>query len=168
MHDQPRYEAFERNASFPDGRSARPAVAGTVARGQLELDELFFRGEEGGQPAKRFPFPVTKEDLQRGRERYDIYCSICHDHAGYGHGMAVERGMRQPTSFHDERLRAAPPGHFFGAITNGFGVMEDYADRIGPRDRWCIVAYVRALQLSQNVSVEELPPGVRERMEGDR
>ena len=164
MYDQPRYEPFEGNASFADRRSNRPQVEGTVARGGLELDELLHRGTENGELAGRFPFPVTAEVLERGRERYDIYCSVCHDRTGSGRGMVVQRGFRQPSSFHEDRLRQASPGYYFDVITNGFGAMIDYADRIEPRDRWAVVAYVRALQASRNVPLEELPEDVRRRL----
>ena len=165
MHDQPRFEAFEQNEFYPDGRSMRARVEGTIARGELELDELLYEGKEAGKIAELFPFQMTAADIERGRQRYDIYCSICHDHAGQGSGAAVERGMRAPSSFHDERLRTAAPGHYFDAITNGFGVMIDYSDRIDARDRWRIVAYIRALQLSQYAPIEEVPADIRRRLE---
>lgn len=168
MHDQPRFEAFEENLFFANGSSDRPQVEGTVARGQLESDELLYHGTEDGKPAERFPFPVTREVLERGRERFDIHCAVCHDRSGHGRGPAVQRGFRSPPSFHDERLRQAPPGHFFDVITNGFGAMFDCADRVAPRDRWAIVAYIRALQESQNVPVGELPPEVQKDLGGSR
>ncbi len=168
MHDQPRYEAFEKSPLFDDGRSARPQVAGTVARGELELDEHFFRGKQDGKLASEFPVLVTSEILERGRERYDIFCSACHDRAGYGEGIVVKRGMKQPSSFHVDRLREAPPGYFFDAITNGFGVMFDLADRVPPGDRWAIVAYVRALQLSQNAKPDDVPSEMRRFLEETR
>ena len=161
MHDQPRYEPFEGNSFFQDGRADRPQVVGSVARGQLRNDELFFSGVEGGEPATRFPFPITREVLTRGRERYNIYCTACHDQRGYGEGMAVQMGFRQPSSFHIDRLREAPPGYFFGVMTDGFGAMFDYADRLTPRDRWAIAAYIRALQASQNVPVASLPASIQ-------
>jgi len=164
MHDQPRYEPYEGNASYADGRGDRPQVEGTIARGQLALDQLFHTGKEDEEFAARFPFPVTAEVLERGRERYDIYCAVCHDRTGYGKGMAVQRGFRQPASFHEDRLRESPPGYFYDVITNGFGSMYDYADRIAPRDRWSIVGYIRALQASQNVPVDTLPESVRMRL----
>ena len=168
MHDQPRYEPQEGNPTFADGRGDRPQVEGTIARGQLVVDQLLHTGKEAGAFSARFPFPVTEETLQRGRERYDIYCSACHDRTGSGSGMAVQRGFLQPTSFHDERLRKAPPGYFFDVITNGFGAMYDYADRITPTDRWAIVSYVRALQASSNVPVESLPEKIQQQMSETR
>jgi hypothetical protein len=164
MYDQPRIKPFGRNEFYADERAMRPTVAGTVARGQLELDELLFKGTEGGKPAERFPFPVTLSVLERGRNRYDIYCAICHGHDGYGKGMVVGHGYIQPASLHAERLRTAPVGHFYGVITSGFGAMADYSDRIEPRDRWAIVAYVRALQTSQYASIDELPEDVRAKL----
>lgn len=161
MHDQPRKEPYEGNTHYADGRSDRPQVEGTIARGQLQTDELLFTGKEGGELALRFPFPVTARVLERGRERFDIYCAVCHERTGYGLGMAVQLGFRQPTSFHDDRLREAPPGYFFDVITNGFGAMFDYSDRILPRDRWAIVSYIRALQASQNVPVDTLPERIQ-------
>lgn len=168
MHDQPRYEPYEGNSAYADGRADRPQVIGTLARGQLLTDTLLHTGKEAGEFAVRFPFPITAEVLERGRERYDIYCSTCHDYTGSGQGMAVQRGFLKPTSFHDERLRKAPPGYYFDIITNGFGAMYDYSDRITPSDRWAIVSYVRALQASQDVPVETLPESVRQRLSEDR
>ena len=166
MHDQPRYEPLEKSAFFADGRSSRPQVPGTVARGELRLDEHLFEGTVGGEQAATFPFEVTADVLERGQDRYNVFCSVCHDRLGTGQGMIVKRGMKQPTSFHVERLREAPHGYFFDVITNGFGVMYDYSDRITPEDRWAIVAYVRALQLSQNANVGELAEDDRQRLEG--
>lgn len=167
MHDQPKVDPFEASEFFADGRSARPQVAGTVARGELREDTLLFTGRmPDGKLATAFPFPITAEVLARGRERYDIFCSACHDRAGTGNGMVVQRGLRVPSSFHVERLRDAAPGHFFDVITNGFGAMFDYADRIGPRDRWAITAYVRALQLSQHATLADATPEGRAELEG--
>ncbi len=167
MHDQPRYEPYEPSAFFADGRSVRPQVEGTVARGELAQDEHLLLGRVGGEFATSFPFEITAEIMERGRERYAIFCAPCHDQLGNGHGMIVQRGLRAPSSFHVERLREAPPGYFFDVVTNGFGAMFDYADRIEPRDRWAIVAFVRALQLSQNASLADAEPGARAALEGD-
>jgi mono/diheme cytochrome c family protein len=161
MHDQPRHEALEGSEFFLDRRAARPLVEGTVARGQLRLDEHFYAARDGGAPAETFPFPITRQDLERGRERYNIFCAPCHSRVGDGDGMIVRRGFPKPPSFHIERLRAAPVGHFFGVITNGLGAMPDYAAQVPPRDRWLIVAYLRALQLSQHATLDELPPHER-------
>jgi hypothetical protein len=168
MYDQPRIKPFGRNEFFADERAMRPTVPGTVARGRLELDELLYKGTEGGKPAERFPFPVTLGLLERGRDRFAIYCSICHGLDGSGKGMVVGHGYIQPASLHAERLRAAPVGHFFSVITDGFGAMADYSDRVEPRDRWAIVAYVRALQMSQYAPVDELPEKVRKQLSSMR
>lgn len=165
MHDQPKAEPLEYSSFFPDGRSARPVVAGTVARGQLRADQHFYTGKIDGRHADTFPFPVDAGVLRRGRERFDIYCSPCHSRLGDGNGMIVQRGFRRPTSFHDDRLRKAPPGYFFDVITNGFGTMFDYSDRIVPEDRWAIAAYVKALQLSQNADPAVLTAQERARIE---
>jgi mono/diheme cytochrome c family protein len=165
MHDQPKYEPMERSAVFADQRAARPLVPDTVARGHLQLDEHYFRGMIRGKPADTFPAPVTLEMLRRGHERYDIYCSPCHDRTGSGRGMIVQRGFPRATSFHDPRLRESPPGHFFGAMTNGFGVMPSYAKQIPVDDRWAIAAYIRALQLSQHARLDDVEPLKRQLLE---
>ncbi len=157
MHDQPKLEPYEASTFFADGRASRPVVAGTVARGALEEDEHLFQGRVAGKLADTFPFEITREEMLAGRRGYEVFCAPCHDGTGGGNGMIVERGMLRPPSFHVERLRAAPPGHFFDVITNGFGVMYDYSDRIAPRERWAIVAYVRALQRSQNATLDDVP-----------
>jgi hypothetical protein len=164
MHDQPRYEPLERSTFFNDGRSARPFVEGTVARGHLKTDEQFYTGKVNGEPVNTLPFPATKEVLDRGHERYNIYCSPCHDRVGNGQGMIVQRGFRQPPSLHIDRLRQAPLGHFFDVMTNGFGTMYSYADRIAPQDRWAIVAYIRALQMSQNARLDDVPAEERSQL----
>jgi mono/diheme cytochrome c family protein len=161
MADQGRYEPLEASDFFNDRRSARPQVAGTVARGQLRTDEHFYTGKVNGQLAATFPFAVTAEVLDRGQERFNIYCAPCHDQLGTGLGMVVRRGYRQPPSFHDERLRTVAVGYFYDVMTNGFGAMPDYAAQISPRDRWSIAAYVRALQLSRSATLADVPPGER-------
>ena len=158
MQVQPRYNPYDASNFFGDSRSARPPVPGTVARGQLHLDELLYTGKVDGKDAEVFPFPITRADLNRGRERFNIYCAPCHDVTGSGRGMIVLRGFPQPPSFHIDRLRQAPPGHFFDVMTNGLGVMYSYAARVSPEDRWRIAAYVRALQLSQQASIADVPP----------
>ena len=157
MHDQPRYKPYRESDFFGDRRSARPQVEGTVARGMLREDTHLYTGKVDGVLAETFPFPVTAALLQRGRERYGIYCTPCHGLAGNGDGMIVSRGYRKPSSFHVDRLRAERPGYFFDVITNGFGAMPDYAAQIPVEDRWAIVGYVRALQLSQNATVADVP-----------
>ncbi|MDW8167442.1 MAG: cytochrome c [Acidobacteriota bacterium] len=128
------------------------------------MDEHLYTGKVRGQLAETFPFPITRSILERGRERYDIFCAPCHGRDGYGEGMIVQRGFRQPSSFHTDRLRQAPVGYFFDVITNGFGTMYSYASRIPPEDRWAIVAYIRALQLSQNARLQDVPPAERRRL----
>jgi len=168
MHDQPRFEPLEASSFFEDGRSARPQVPGTVARGELRLDEHLYTGRVHGELAADFPMAITPDVLARGRERFDVFCSVCHGRAGTGEGIVVARGMKQPPSFHIDRLREAPPGHFFDVITNGFGAMFDLRDRIDHEDRWAIVAYVRALQLSQNATLEDVPADRRLALEASR
>jgi len=181
MQDQPKMKAFRASTFFGDGLSARQPVEGTVPRGYLRTDTALFTGKKNkslanigaaasataaGQPqvagapgaqnaypddVDTFPFPITKETIERGRQRYDIFCTVCHGKTGYGDGMIVRRGFRRAASFHDDRLRTAPVGHFFDAITNGWGAMPSYAPQIPVQDRWAIIAYVRALQASQNI-----------------
>jgi hypothetical protein len=156
MVDQHRYEPLESSAFFDDGRSARPPVEGTVPRGGLRLDRHLHTGRVDGQLADTFPFPVTREVLSRGRERFEIFCSPCHDRVGNGIGMAVQRGFRRPPSFHTHRLREIPVGYIFDVITNGFGMMSGYSPQIPVRDRWAVAAYIRALQLSQYAPAGDL------------
>jgi hypothetical protein len=164
MRDQPRYDPLTASNFFEDGRSARPAIPGTIARGQLRADAKFYTGMENGSPVSTIPVPVTRELLERGRERYDIFCSPCHGLLGDGQGMVVQRGFRQPPSFHIDRLREAPVGHFFVVETNGFGVMASYASRVRPEERWAIAGYIRALQLSQSAKLTDVPPEERDRL----
>ena len=145
----------------------RPLVSDTVARGQLQPDAHFSTGMVEGKEADTLPFPVTRPLLDRGQERYTIFCVLCHDSAGNGRGIIVQRGFRQPPSFHQERLREAPIGHFFAVVTNGFGAMADYATQIPPRDRWAVAAYIRALQLSQHATLADVPADVRQRLESE-
>ena len=160
MHDQPKYIPLRQSSFFNDERSARPMVAGTVARGQLHEDPLLYTGKVNGADSTVFPFRVDARVMARGQERFNIYCSPCHGRTGIGDGMIVRRGFRRPPSLLDE-LREAPAGHFFDVITNGFGAMPDYAAEIKAEDRWAIVAYVRALQLSSNATVSDVPPSER-------
>jgi len=160
MHVQPRENPLSRSDFFADQRSERPPVEGTVARGQLHEDTYFYTGKIGNNPGDVMPFPVTKQVLDRGRERYDIFCAPCHSRVGDGNGFVPSRGFpRKPPSYHIPRLQKAPLGYFFDVITNGFGIMPDYASQIPPRDRWDIVAYVRALQLSQDATMADVPAG---------
>ncbi len=168
MYDQPRYEPYEKSTFFEDGRSSRPLVPGTVAQGQLRADEQLYTGKAGGALVDTLPFPASREALERGRERYDIYCAVCHDRVGNGEGMVVRRGFRRPSSFHIDRLRGAPVGYFFDVITNGFGVMPDYAAQVSVPDRWAIVAYIRALQLSQRAALADVPADQRRRLQEEQ
>ena len=169
MHVQPRYNPYDASNFFPDGHSARMLVPGTVSRGELTLgpQELLYTGKLDGAPATVFPFPITRGVLERGRERFNIFCSPCHGVSGDGNGMIVQRGFRQPPSYHLDRLRNAPAGHFFDVITNGFGVMYPYGSRVPPRDRWAIIAYIRALQLSRQVPIQDLSEAERKRLQGE-
>jgi len=164
MHDQPRFEPLEANAFFSDGRASRPLIKGTVARGRLRLDKHFYTGKIDGELVATFPFPITKDVLKRGRERYDIFCAPCHDKTGSGNGMIVQRGFRPPPSYHIARLRGVPIGHFFDVMTNGLGAMYDVSDRVQPRDRWAIAAYIRVLQRSQNVAIEDVPEEIQKEL----
>lgn len=154
MHNQPRYKPYASTTFFDDGRSARPHIDDTVARGQLQLDQARFTGKENGEDIDYLPIRITRADLSRGQERFNIYCSPCHGRIGDGRGMIVSRGLRQPPSYHDPRLVNAPIGHFFDVMTNGYGAMYSYASRVAVDDRWRIAAYIRALQLSQNAPPE--------------
>lgn len=156
MRDQPRYEPLEASPFFADGASARPRVADTVARNEVNLDDQLHTGRVNGQVADSFPFTVTVAVLERGQERYNIFCAPCHGLVGDGHGIVTDYGMPVPTSFHDPALRDETTGYYFTVITNGTRVMPSYASRIRPEDRWAIIAYVRALQLSQNAAADQL------------
>ncbi len=164
MREQPRYNPLTASPLFQDGRAARPPVDATVARGQLRDNEPFYTGKQNGVPIDKIPFPVTRRVLERGHERFDIYCSPCHGRTGDGQGMVVQRGFQTPPSYHVERLQEAPDGHFFDVMTNGFGVMASYASRVGPADRWAITAYIRALQLSQAATIDDVPAGERDKL----
>ena len=159
MHNQPKYRGLRGTAFFADGGSARPLIEGTVARGTLQEDEAFFTGKAGTALVKELPFAVDETVLTRGQERYNIYCSPCHDATGGGNGMVVQRGYKRPPSLHEDRLRNADAGYFFDVITNGFGAMPDYRVQVAARDRWAVVAYIRALQLSQNAAPGDVPGG---------
>jgi mono/diheme cytochrome c family protein len=161
MANQAKYDPLEPSTFFADGMSARPRIAGTVARGELQADPYFETGKIAGQPGDGFPFAITAEILDRGQERFNIYCAQCHGRAGDGNGMIPSRGFRRPPSFHTETLRTAKAGHFFDVMTNGFGSMPSYRTMVPPRDRWAIAAYIRALQISQNATLAEVPPEKR-------
>jgi mono/diheme cytochrome c family protein len=169
MHDQPKYIPLRPSDFFEDGRSERPLIEGTVARGHLNDDAALYAGKgPDGKPAATFPFPVTKEVIERGQSRFNVYCTPCHDRLGDGGGMIVRRGYRRPPSYHIDRLRQAPDGYIYDVITNGFGAMPDYSAQLSPNDRWAVVAYVRALQLSQNAKLEDVPADARGQLNGGR
>lgn len=166
MATQPYYRPYAPSDFFTNGTSARPVPADTVARGHLEDDSLLSSGKDpSGRDSQAFPFPVTREVLDRGQQRFNIYCVPCHGPAGDGDGLVVQRGFNPPPSYHTDRLRQAPVGHFFDVVTHGFGSMPAYADQVPVTDRWAIIAYIRALQLSQHVSVDQLPPDARAQLE---
>ncbi|RPI26753.1 MAG: cytochrome c [Acidobacteria bacterium] len=160
MRDGARTKPLESTQFFADGRSARPLVDGTVARGYAMVsdeEEYLRTGKIKGQLGNQMPFPLTRQVLERGQDRFTIFCTPCHDHLGNGQGMIVQRGLARPPSYHIDRLRQAPLGHFVDVMTNGFGAMYPYAYRIAPRDRWAIAAYIRVLQLSQGTTVADVP-----------
>jgi mono/diheme cytochrome c family protein len=160
MHNQPKFKPLAMNTFYPDDRSARPLVVGTVAREDERADQYFYTGKINGQPGTELPFPLTPAVLERGRERYNIYCSPCHSEIGDGNGMVVQRGFKRPPSYHTDRLRQAPIGHFFDVMTNGFGGMSEYKSQVSPADRWAIAVYIRALQLSQDATRADVPAGM--------
>jgi mono/diheme cytochrome c family protein len=162
MHNQPRYKPLAATTFFGDGRSARPVIEDTVARGHMRLDEARYTGKVNGADVNAFPFTITRADMRRGQERFNIYCSPCHGRAGDGRGMIVRRGFRQPPSYYSERIMKAPLGHYFDVVTNGFGAMPSYASRVPVDDRWRILAYIRALQYSENASLNDVPTDRRE------
>ncbi len=169
MHNQPKYKPLAATDFFGDRRSARPMIAGTVARGHLRTDLAHYTGkDETGKLVEEFPFPITRADLERGQQRYEIFCSPCHSRTGDGNGMVVRRGFRQAASYHTEKLRKAPVGHFFDVATNGFGVMPAYGYRVPADDRWRIIAYIRVLQFSQNATLDDVPQDERPRLEAAR
>ena len=157
MANQPRYDPLEASDFFPDGMAARPRLANTVARGELVTNPYLETGKIGGQEGDGFPFEVTAQVMNRGHERFNIYCSQCHGRVGDGNGMIPARGFRRPPSFHTESLRTAKTGHIFDVITNGFGSMPPYRTMIPAADRWAIIAYIRALQASQSGSMNDVP-----------
>lgn len=160
MANQPRVNPLAPSEFFADGRSERPAIENTVARGSIEIDALSAVPKD----SNAFPLPLTKELLERGRERYGIFCAPCHGLQGNGLGMVAMRGMKHPPAFYDERLLAEPNGYYYDVVVNGFGAMYGYSAQIPPADRWAIIAYVRALQLSRNAPVGELPAELKEKL----
>ena len=177
MHDQPRYKPLAQTDFFGDGTSARPMIEGTVAWGEtssatpdpeyLRIDPARYTGKINSQEVDYFPFPVTRADLERGRERFNVYCSPCHSRTGDGNGMIVRRGFPQAADYHTERLINAPAGHFFDVMTSGFGKMPSYGSRIPPDDRWRIAAYIRVLQFSQAAPLDVVPADKRGELDGN-
>lgn len=165
MHDAPRYDPLERSDFFADGSAARPLMAGTVARGHLNEDAYLHTGKNAaGLPVAEFPFAISRADLDRGQERFNVFCAPCHGTTGEGNGMVVQRGYRQAQSMHIDRLRTAPVGYFYDVISNGFGVMPDYRSQIPVEDRWRIIAYVRALQASRQATPADVPADVLDQL----
>jgi mono/diheme cytochrome c family protein len=183
MVKQPKFKTLQPSTFFSNGQSARPLEPGTIARGQIRVSPAFDTGMVEGKlveviPVKGFdpaeklandesPASVRRATLERGRERFNIYCSPCHSRTGDGLGMIVQRGFSKPPSLHEPRLRDAPAGHFFHVITNGYGAMYSYASRVAPSDRWAIVAYIRALQRSQHAQLADVPPDERTKLEAE-
>lgn len=168
MRDQAKFEPLEASTLFDNGRASQEPPANTVPRGEwyeIRSDEALYTGSVDGQLVDTIPISVDRDVLLRGQERYNIYCSPCHGQVGDGQGMIVQRGMKQPNSFHSEQVRSQPDGYYYNAITNGFGVMYSYASRVPPQDRWAIVAYIRALQFSQNAPLDVLSDEDREQLE---
>jgi mono/diheme cytochrome c family protein len=161
MHNQPKYVPYRSSEFFTDGLSERQQVLNTVARGELHEDAYLFNGKVGTKEGDRFPFPITQAVMERGRERYDIYCSPCHSRVGDGNGMIVKRGYRQAANFHDQKYATQTVGHYYDVITHGSGAMPDYAAQIEPADRWAIAAYIRALQYAQNGTMADVPADQR-------
>ena len=161
MANQPRENPLSPSSFFADGRSESPLPENTVARGELANDALLIPKDSNA-----FPLPLTMELLQRGQERYGIFCQPCHGIEGDGQGMVAMRGMKHPPSFHQDRLRAEPNGYIYDVVTNGFGAMYGYSAQIPPRDRWAVIAYLRALQLSRNAPAKELPADLRKKLMG--
>jgi mono/diheme cytochrome c family protein len=164
MYDQPKYKPLEESKFFADHRSSRELIPQTVAVGQLRENDHLYTGKVDGKDADSFPFAITEAVLERGRQRYDIYCMPCHGQGGHGDGMVVRRGYKAPPSYHQDRLRNAAPGYYYGVIANGFGVMASYADQIPVEDRWAIAAYIKALQLSQNATIDDVPEAERTKL----
>ena len=161
MVEQPKVGTLQASPFFADGSGSRPLLEGTVARERGGIDPVFFTGQDASGLVSELPIELSYELLLRGQERYAIFCSMCHGYTGQGDGMIVRRGFPQPASFNEPRLLDASVGYYFSAMTNGFGRMYSYASRIPPEDRWAIAAYVKALQLSQNATIDDVPADVR-------
>jgi mono/diheme cytochrome c family protein len=160
MQNEPKIIPQRGSTFFADGRSARPQAEHTVARGQLDQDQYFYTGLIDGKEQDAMPFPVTLTVLQRGQERFNVYCTPCHSRVGNGDGMIVQRGYKPAGNYHDAKRLAQPLSHYFYVMTNGYGAMPDYSAQLTPVDRWAVAAYIRALQLSQNATAADVPAGV--------
>ena len=165
MYNQPRSKSLGPSDFFQDGAASRPPPDHTVARGQLHADTIYYTGMSGTNLIATLPMQVTTNMLDRGRDRFNIYCSVCHGLTGEGNGMVVQRGFPPPPSYLSDRLLSAPVGHFYDVITRGYGIMYSYATRVKPEDRWAIAAYIRALQLSGHATLQEVPPEERAKLE---
>jgi len=168
MHDQPRYKPLAASAFFADGRSARPVPAGTIARDELDDTDTLHTGLVNAQFAESIPMPINRALLNRGQQRFNIYCSPCHGQLGNGDGMVARRGFRAPADLNSDRVRQEPPGYLFQVISNGYGAMGDYADQIPVDDRWAIVAYLRALELSRSATLADVPAPRKAALEAQR
>lgn len=168
MQDQPKYKPLQVSAFFADGRSARPTPAGTIARDELDNNDLFHTGLTNGTWTDTIPARIDISFLHRGQERFNIFCSPCHGRIGDGNGMVARRSFWRPADLITNRVRQEPPGYIFDVVSNGFGAMPDYSDQIPPRDRWAIVAYLRALQLSRGASLADVPPEAQSRIGGSQ
>jgi len=165
MQEQPKFLPDQQNHDFPNEQVDRKPVEHTVPRGPVDDGSVFYTGQTGSVLATTFPVPVTLDLVKQGQEAFNINCSVCHGRDGYGEGIVVQRGFPQPPSFHSERLRNAPVGHFFQVITHGYGVMYPFGSRITPEDRWAIISYIRALQLSQNATTDQMEPSDKTQLE---
>ena len=164
MQDQPKYKPLGASRFFTDGRNSRPLPAGVIARDELDEETPTHTGAQNGAFLETIPEPITAELLARGRDRFDIYCSPCHGRTGDGYGMVRQRGFWIPSNLHTDRLRAVPPGYLFQVISNGYGAMPDYREQVAARDRWAIVAYIRALQLSRHATLADVPADARQQL----
>ncbi len=165
MQEQPKFLPDQQNYDFPNEQVDRKPVEHTVPCGPVDDGSIFYTGQTGNVLATTFPVPVTLDLVKQGQEAFNINCSVCHGRDGYGEGIVVQRGFPQPPSFHSERLRNAPVGHFFQVITHGYGVMYPFGSRITPQDRWAIISYIRALQLSQNATTDQMEPSDKTQLE---
>ena len=168
MDDQPKYKPLSASSFFSNGQSSRPLPEGTVPRGEAPPDEFLYTGKKNGKFADAFPYPITRKILERGKDRFTTFCTPCHGQLGDGKGMVVQRGFPEPPSYHADTVRTEPAGFYFDVITHGFGRMYSYAPSVPVHDRWAIVAYIRALQLSRRIPVSEIPDSVRRSLEASK